>query len=127
MQTFSLVSVIGCPFAQEGNVEWPTMAQCEAATHPCAKYHPSFKGGSVVRKCSVEGKTLNLDFSHCSVLKNDFRTKFAVVWFTYSGTSGSVYTNALPAIKRAVSNTVLSELVFIIHNYTIMENNLKHA
>ena len=88
---------------QEGNVEWPTMSSCGAAAHPCVKYHPSFKGGSVVRKCSAEAETLNLDFSNCSVLEKDFGAKFAVVWFTISGTSGSTYTSTLPAIKRTVS------------------------
>lgn len=109
---FSLVYITGCPSAQEGNVEWPNMTPCEAATHPCVKYHPTFKGGSVVRKCSVDAETLNLDVSTCSVLESDFNTKFAMVWFTLSGTSGSTYTNTLPAIKRNVSRIQIDSSMY---------------
>ena len=84
-------------------MQWPTLHTCQATTHPCVKYHPLFKGGSVVRECSTEGKTLKLDFSNCSVLQSDFSTPFAVVWLTFSGTDSSAYIGALPAIKRGVS------------------------
>ena len=99
----SLLSATGCPSAEEGNVQWPTLHTCQAATHPCVKYHPLFKGGSVVRECDNEGKTLNMDFSNCSVLASNFSTPFAVVWFTFSGTRGSTYTNALSTIRSYVS------------------------
>ena len=99
----SLLSATGCPSAEEGNVQWPTLHSCQAATHPCVKYHPLFKGGSVVRECDNEGATLNLDFSNCSVLQSDFSTPFAVVWLTFSGTRGSTYTNALSTIRSFVS------------------------
>ena len=98
-----LILRTGCSAAEEGNVQFPYLLTCQAASHPCVKYHPKFKGGSVVRKCNKQGETLALDFSNCSVLHSDFSTPFAVVSFTFSGTRGSRYTNSLPAIKRDVS------------------------
>ena len=95
----------GCPSAEEGNVQWPGQHACEAASHPCVKYHPLFKGGSVVRECSSHDETLQVDFSNCSVLQSDFNTPFAVVWLTLvgRGSSGSAYVSDLPTIKRRVS------------------------
>ena len=84
-------------------MQWPTLHTCQAATHPCVKYHPLFKGGSVVRKCNNEGSPLKLDFSNCSVLQSDFSTLFAMVWLTFDETHGSTYTNALSYIRSYVS------------------------
>ena len=97
-----LAVCLGCSSAEEGNVQFPTLHSCQATTHPCVKYHPLFKGGEVVRKCSVAGETLTLDFSNCSVSKSDFSTPFAVVSMTFSGTRGTTYISALPQIKRDV-------------------------
>ena len=71
-------SGVGCPSAEEGNVEWPALHSCQATIHPCVKY-PFFKGGSVVRECSSQDELLKVDCSNCSVLQSDFSTPFAVV------------------------------------------------
>ena len=105
----TLFSATGCPSAEEGSVEWPALHCNQAACHPCSKYHPSLKGGSVVRRCNGEGRTLKLDFSECYVPEGAYSPKFAVVWVVFSGRSGSTYTNALPTIKRDVSLYVVLE------------------
>ena len=97
-----LAPCLGCSSAEEGNLQFPILHSCQATTHPCVKYHPMFKGGEVVRKCSIAGETLTLDFSNCTVSNGDFSTPFAVVSFTFSGTSGSTYTAALPRIRTDV-------------------------
>lgn len=101
--------ILGCSSAEEGNLQFPILHSCQATTHPCVKYHPMFKGGEVVRKCSIAGETLTLDFSNCSVSKGDFSTPFAVVSFTFSGTTGSTYIAALPRIKRDVESLFYSQ------------------
>ena len=73
-----VLSGVGCPSAEEGNVEWPALHSCQATIHPCVKY-PFFKGGSVVRECSSQDELLKVDCSNCSVLQSDFSTPFAVV------------------------------------------------
>ena len=83
-----VLSGVGCTSAEEGNVEWPALHSCHATMYPCVKYHPFFKGGSVVRECSSQDELLRVDFSNCSVLQSDFSTPFAVVWFTFAGTIG---------------------------------------
>lgn len=100
----ALFSAAGCPSAEEGNVEWPVLHCNQRACHPCSKYHPSFKGGSVVRRCNDDGDTLNLDFSQCYVKEGEFTPKFAVVWVIFSGRSGSTYTRRLTSIKLDVSS-----------------------
>ena len=98
-----VLSGVGCTSAEEGNVEWPALHSCHATMYPCVKYHPFFKGGSVVRECSSQDELLRVDFSNCSVLQSDFSTPFAVVWFTFAGTIGStVPLSALSAIRRDV-------------------------
>ena len=96
-------AISGCKGEEEIKAFWPETYPCSAYYLPCVDVDNSnyFTGGYATRVYSAAGEWLPPDYTGCSVKKGS--ESFAVVWMTFSTSSGSYVLNRLDNIKADVS------------------------
>jgi len=93
--------IAGCRGIEESKAMWPETYPCSAYTVPCSSLDSYFTSGTMTRTCSSNGNWLAPDFTQCAVREGV--GPFALVWMTFSTSSGSYFVNQIPRITRDVS------------------------
>ena len=106
-------AILGCRGEEEIKTFWPETYPCSAFRVPCAELDNGnyFTNGSATRVCNSDGQWLPPDYSTCSVKAAG---SFALVWMTFSTTSGSYVLRQLQRIQSDVSTTMATIQTFII-------------
>ena len=99
-------AILGCSREEEIKAFWPETYPCSAFRVPCSDLDNGnyFTSGFTTRVCNSEGEWLPPDYSTCSV-KATTRS-FALIWMTFSTTSGTYVLSQLERIKSDVSASV---------------------
>jgi len=93
--------ILGCREVEESKATWPEAYPCSGYTVPCKSLDSYFTSGTMTRVCSSDGYWLAPDFTQCVV--NEGVGSFALVWMTFSTSSGSYFVSQLNRIKYDVS------------------------
>ena len=98
-------AILCCNAEEEIKVYWPQTYPCSAFSVPCADVDNGryFTRGYATRVCNSEGDWMPPDYSSCAVKKGV--GSFALVWLTFSTTSGTYVLSRLRRIQYDVSAT----------------------
>ena len=98
-------AISGCHGEEEIKAFWPETYPCSAFRVPCSDLDNGnyFTSGLATRVCNLEGEWLPPDYSTCSV--KAATGSFALMWMTFSTTSGTYVLSQLERIKSDVSTT----------------------
>ena len=99
-------AILGCRGAEEIKAFWPETYPCSAFRIPCAELDNGnyFTNGTATRVCNLEGEWLAPDYSACTVKAT--AGPFALIWMTFSTTTGTFVLRQLERIQSYVSATM---------------------